>query len=388
MIGIVHRPRWASLAALVLLLGCTSAVVRQDSDRYYGGGAEQALAALQRSPGPSQDRLLALMDEAVAEQELGRYEDSNRALAGGIELLRSSPDPLPALADGEGTYHGEYFERVYLWSLKVANDLALQDVEAAVADADGALCAISAATCARCRYPFTRYLAAISLEAAGELDGAIDVLAEAVAESPQLPFLQAELDRMLLTDDAESRGQAKSAERVLYVLLLLGKGPQKMPGVVPVPPSRVVPWPEYGPRQPPGVGGATLLVDRGDHPAVPLTDLGELARDSLAERLQAVLTKEVGATVAADVAVRASGDDQRFNLGMMFGLLPALSRCDLRHWSTLPATGQVARVVVGPQTSGFQILYTTDDGAIVDRENLELPAAWTEGPLFVTRRLP
>lgn len=390
MIGDVCRLRCTVITALALLTGCASAVVRQDTDRYYTRGAGQVLTALESNTVRPADRLLALMDEAVAEQELGRYEDSNRALAIGIDVADAAPRPGPGrAADGEGVYRGETFEQVYLRTLRMANDLALQDTAAAAEDAGGALAAIAEGGCVRCRYPFTRYLAAVSLEAVGEVDRAVDALAEALVESPDLPFLEAELDRLLAADEARRAAREPAGERVLYVFFLLGKGPRKVPEVLPVPPNRMVPWPQYEPRWPPGVTGATLLVDRHDHVATTLTDVEELARDSLAERLEANVRSEVGqADAAVALEWAAAGDHHSLNLGMMLSLLPALRRCDVRHWSTLPATCQVVRVVVEPGANGFELIYTAAEGVIVDREELELPESWTEGPLFVTRRLP
>ena len=295
----------------------------------------------------------------------------------------------------EAPYRPEGFERVFIHTLAMADWLALQDVATAATEAELALAAVDGVECDACAFPFTRYLAAVTFEGLGDPIRALDVLAEAVAESPGIPFLDEELQRMaeaepcpavdtvddLLTPAADSR-------RVLHVLLLLGRGPEKVPDVVPVPWSDMIPWPTYQARWPEGVSGAILLAEgeRG-HRAEPLADMLTLAQSNLRARLARHLSHETGTTVTeTSLAVQVGG--VQLTLGQVWRELVAMSsRPDLRHWSTLPATCQVIRVAVDA-VEWCELVYLGPDGEPIDSEVLELPAEWESGPLFVTRRMP
>jgi hypothetical protein len=374
---------------VVALTGCTSTAIHQASSSYYVEGPEQTLRALEHADIRGQDRMLASMEQAVALQELGEYEESNRALAESMRRLEStSPEPVRWLVNDEaGSYRGEYFERVYLHTLAMANWLALQEVDAAAAEADRALAAIDAVGCGGCQFSFTRYLAALSFEAAGREARAAEVLAHATNENPWLGFLRTEWQRVSRKLELGS-AHVHPNERVLYVVLLLGRGPQKVESAVPVPPSHMVTWPEYVSRGPQVVDGAALAIDGSRHESVFLTDVEQLARASLNERKRVLIPKEVGKTVAQEVVVSelGEGDPGAEWLGRM--LFSMADRADLRHWSTLPASCQVLRVPLEPGSGACKLDYLAPDGSVVDSESFDLPASWTDGPLFVTRRMP
>jgi hypothetical protein len=384
----------AGLGAVIsaVLAGCTSTAIHHASSSYYVEGPEKTLQVLETGQIRDEDQMLVSMEQAVALQELGAYEESNVALAEGIRQLESSPpDPVGFLINDEaGSYRGEYFERVYMHTLAVSNFLALQEVELAAEEAERALSTIEAVPCTRCRYPFTRYLAALSFEAAGDADRALDTLTEAIAESPNLGFLRTELQRISYESASPSAPESTSGRgRVLYVVLLLGRGPQKVEAAVPVPPSHTVAWPEYVSRGPQMVGAVELVAATDHHRSVVLTDVEQLARASLNDRKTGLIAGEFVKTVAQEVIVRELGEEVAPGAEWLGRLLFSMAdRADLRHWSTLPATCQVLRVPLPEELGTCDLEYVGPDGSVVDRETIELPASWTEGPLYITRRMP
>jgi hypothetical protein len=376
------------LAAVVLLSGCASAALQYTTASYYGDGPEQALTVLEYAPIRSQDRMLASMEEAVALQELGDYAASNAALAESThELSTSPPGPVGLLVNDEaGRYRGEYFERVYLHTLTVANHLALQETGAAAAAADRTLGAIASAPCSPCRYPFTRYLAAVSYEAVGDFAAAANALSSAVADDPGNGFLRDELDRVSAEQDPRAHAYD---DTVLYVVLFLGRGPLKVESAVPVPPSHVIAWPDYLPVAQQRVTGAGLVLDGFEYRSMQLTDVYELARTSLGERKKTLIAKEVGKTAVQEAVAQTIGDEVDHGAEWLARMVFSFAdRADLRHWSTLPATCQIIRVPVPRTGVTCELRYHGPGGEVVDSEIFELPASWTEGPLFVTRRMP
>jgi len=399
------RPALRVRLALTLALaagGClTTAPVYDTGEVYYGEGPEQAIAAADGGLARGTDPTLVTLDKAVALLEIGDYEQSAGLLgacATPVDVAPEAAKPTKAWSkvnDPAAPYRLEGFERVYVHTLAMADRLALQDVAAAAAEAELALATIDNLGCDACTFPFTRYLAAVTFEALGDPVRAFDVLAEAVAENPGLPLLDEELQRMAdaepcpavddpgdpLTPNADSR-------RILYVVLLLGRGPVKVPNAARVPWSDVMPWPSYQERWPPGTGGAILLAAGGHgREAEPLNDMLALAQASLSARLGHLLARETGSP-ASHQDVTVALDLGHLSLGMSIrALLATMYPTDLRHWSTLPATCQVIRAAVDA-VDRCDLVYLGPDGEPVDREVLELPPEWESGPLFVTRRMP
>ncbi len=375
------------LALILVASGCTSSALFETTDAYYGQGPEEVVKILRQKPVRAADRHLAAMEEAVALQEMGSYAESTALLQATAEAL-AGPKPGTVAAsllvnDEAGMYRGESFERVYLHALAMSNLLALQDVEGAASEASRALGMISDVSCDGCSFAFTRYLAAISLASSGSPE-AEEVMAEAFSESPDLPFLDRELVR--LSGDAMA---AEEGRVVLYMLLLLGKGPQKVEDVVFVPHSHGVAWPRYVPRYPRVVTGARLRVPgQGEHLAEELTDIEQLAAASLRSRLAALITKEAGKSAFQEAIAHNLGHDHGPGAELVARFLFSLAdRADLRHWSSLPASCQVIRVSLPDVVAEVELLYTGPDGRVVDRELVPVPEAWT-GPLFVVRRMP
>ena len=385
-------------ATVVATSGCASSALVETTGRYYAEGPETAIAAVEQGRFRPADSTLAALEKAVALLELGAYEESADLLrAAGLALAAARRDPGTTLAslavnDEAGAYRAEAFELVMVPTLTMAATLAVQDLPTAAAEAELALALIDRVGCPGCRFPFTRYLAAVAFDALADRSRALEVLAEAVAESPGDRFLEAELDRLAAEEECpadDEEAPATLGGRTLYLLLLLGRGPAKVQDGVPVPWSHVVAWPRYVPRQPEGVTAARLELS-GSAPvrSAELSDMLELADASLHARLAGLIGKE-GAKTAVQELLLTNLPDSESPVELVGRMLFALAdRADLRHWSTLPASCQVVRAEVPAELAACDLVYLTGDGREIDRETLPLPPDWTEGPLFVTRRMP
>lgn len=384
----VRRKTTATIALVVAvgMTGCASnSALRHASTTYYTDGPEGALERLEAEPAPARDAALIAMERAVILQELGAYEESNRVLREALDLQgRTAGNPASLLVnDRAAPYRCEPFERVYLHTLAVANHLSLGSTEAAVEAAEDALEAVDDCGCDACRFPFTRYVAALAFEGHGLTNRALESLVEAVAESPSIEFLEREMDR-LSADDIPSPG------RELVVLLLMGRGPEKVEHGAGVYPGHAIVWPHYVPRPQGAIARAHLEAGgRSLASAVPLTDINELAEASLHSRMGGLVAKETGKTILHEAALRSIGRHHGHDLEFVLrGLLAIADRADVRHWSTLPASCRVLRTSVPPDVESVDLVYTTAAGQPVFTEALPLDPEWTDGTIILTRRAP
>jgi len=391
------------LPLTMLVSACASSVVPTGTDVYYQEGPQPALEFLHTYPTVEADTHLVAMERAVMLQELGEYAASTELLLATAEALERTGLPAGDVAlkilvnDGAATYRGEYFERVFLHTLALANLLALQEVDAAVAEAECALQAVSASGCQSCRFPFTQYLASAAFAADGRLDRAAEVLSVAAASNPEITFIRTERDR-LDRETVYARGLRFMAgpieppadhNRHLVLLLLLGRGPFKVEVAVALPPSHLLAWPRYEPY-PGTVSAARIhLAGVGSRWSTPLTDVPDLATASLRSRLDGLLARQGVSTVAHEVAVTEVGKAHGWLAeAALRTMLASADQADLRYWSTLPAECHVLRVPVPEAAKTAELVFTGPDGREVDREILVIPDSWTHGDLFVTRRVP
>jgi hypothetical protein len=360
----LERWTWVIKAGLAMTLlvatGCASGTYWA-ADSYYRYGPEAALADLDSYPRLADDICLDGMERAMIYLELGRYREVEGAL--------SECDRLPTAIPGEPdrVYRGEPHERVLRETVRVLALLALQDDNAAGGAAPQILQAIVEAKCPACVFGLSRWVAALGLEAAGQLDEAELVLAEAVSESPQNEFLAAELERAVVRGRPVEgfapppRGGVR--DRDLVLVLLLGRGPRKVSddGFVGV----EGPSYEAGFSETPQAG---VQVD-GEIPvrAVELTDMTELGQRALeSRRAQGLAPGETG-------------------LGW---ILRNGTTVDLRCWSSLPEIGSGLRVSLPETTAGVRVGYGDADGNLVDSEEFTVPEGEWTGSMVVVRRIP
>ncbi|MCP4896005.1 MAG: hypothetical protein GY906_03440 [bacterium] len=393
--------RWLAISCLVLpSFACVSGGVWQVSERYYGEGPESALASVDPEEVRTQDQHLIEMERAIALLELGRYEESYDALyqlsQGDSSESGTAGDAVASMVinDAAADYELEYFEQVYLHTMAAVNALALQNVEIAAHELDLGLGLAESQPCEHCRYTFTRYLGAIVGEELGYHDEAQAIIDDSVMERPNHAWLRKEAARLRGappdSDNRAARLESRGGKRVLYVLLLLGRGPVKIEQGVYVPPTHGVAWPEYVNRGPDTVVAAQIQInDRKPDVSVELNRVLDLAQASLSARKTGLIVKESAKTAAQEVVAAQVEEESSYGLGWLVrSLFAAADRADLRHWASLPASCQVLRVELPDDILSCQLEYRGPAGQIIDQEVLDLPQEWAEGSLFVTRRMP
>lgn len=355
----------ALVGSAVAVLSCTVSVLPYVPQVYYGDGAEAALELLHVYGASSRMRVLAVMEAAMIRLELGDYDAALLAArAGGreIEALVAGRAPGPGSAfASDGTFIGQPFERRWLKTVAVLASLARQDAQAAAADASALVG--SPPACGGCEDPFSRYVAAAALDAAGKPAEALAALEGSGGSGPAAALLAAERVRIGARDELAAAlrylpPRPEGARRELVVLLLLGQGPAR------------VSWPDGGPVSWEGGGSTTTaaeVVEPGGRtaPAVILTDLERLARAE----------QEASEPATGPFDRRGSWPGSRGEL-----YLP--------HWTTLPATAQAVRLEPGGGTEWVELRFLDADGRETAAEAIELPEEWTSGPLFVVRRVP
>jgi len=347
------------MVALAVATGCSSLTFPTVTANYYMSGPESGLTVLDIFPVADRDAPLAAMEESMMRLELGQYRESRDVALRGLKWVDGGPGAPRDL------FTGESFERVWLATVAMLDSLARQETEPAAEDAERVLKRIRSSGCEACGFAFSRWVAALALADAGRLEEARGALADALHAAPGRTVLLPELARLgglpglsegfqvLPGPDLESLAAPRPRE--LVVLLLLGAGPDKVvageDGSNAASPPRVR---FVASADSSAASGVVVIGNSEVHPAVVLTDMAELAETSLEARPSG-----------------GGSEDQ-----------------DLRHWSTLPATCQVARVVLSEATPSVALALVDRDGVMVWYEDLELPPQWGAGPLFVVRRQP
>lgn len=352
---------------LVVCVGCVSFGPNSIlSHLYYDYGPEATLEALETADINPENLALANLEKAMVLTELGWYEESLDALgAAALRLDADHETPGVVARRGYGPWRPEVHERVFVRTLAMANSLALYDTVGAAAAADLALDEIAAIGCGECGFGFTRFLAAFAYGGAARFADALGALDGLEAEGRPAELV-GELRRRLERGVAgfQPEGLAPppvESERFVVAILLLGRGPFKEPSTLDLGSGRTIRWCRWLPRDPQTVSWAAMELDEPVR-STELTDVEELAVTGLDLRARRVI----------------AGDEPPANP----------EKRDVRHWTSLPASLQVAAVKLPPEIDSVDLVFFSPEDDEIDRETIEVPAAWLGGPIFVVRRVP
>jgi uncharacterized protein len=376
----------------VLLSGCVSGNLTKARNDYYSGKPDQAIEVLADPDDvSSRDRLLYFMDRGLILHHLGMYEESTHSLLSAVGLMEeqdriSIGQQVTSLVTTEWAtdYKGEYAERLLVHTYLIMNYLIMGLYDDALVESKQALKIYD-------RYPeacredyFTRTLIAQCFEMSGDFNGAYieyKKLVQAMPDpSPVAPKLYAIGKQLGFDDEIESYSQYApdaQAEAVggqntseLIVFVSQGLSPIKIPQNIVLPPSIRFSFSTYSDRShyynPPEI----RMSSEAGKVRMVTTDVGQVLKDSLQERLTQIIVKET-ARVAAKEAIAQSVKDDDAEI-LVRAVLFLLEQPDTRCWETLPGYLTMIRIPVAAGQHQFSINTYDGPGGCVELKDVNI----------------
>lgn len=336
------------------------------------GRIEEALADLKKKADTKSDnQLVYLLDYATALQYAGYTDESIRYFMQAEQLAEqmdyhslSRVTGSMLLNEEMVQYKGDTFEKVFINAFLALNFLQKNDL-------DGAMVEVRRMNEKYNKYrlddkksfeinPFARYLAAMIYEATNRWDDAYIAYRDTYKLVPEWPRLRADLVRSSFysrrLDDHKKwkkefpdiefkpdlQGQKKKGE--LTVIYLQGWGPRKYPD----PYEPLVPTLRSVSNQ---TQKAQVVVNGENKKTTDMVyDTQSAAIQTLMADRPALIARRVAARVAREMAARELGkqDNAGGTAALAFIAMQVTERADLRQWSFLPASIQVAQIQLDP----------------------------------------
>ncbi len=334
--------------------------------------AAEALRPLAEKEGG--DQLVYLLDYALAQQLAGDLEGSNRSLLQAERLAQiqdyyslSRISGSLLLSEEMVQYKGEDYEKILIHIFLATNFLLLNDLEAAQVETRKINQKLHLYRTEAKRnyrdYPFAYYISGLIWEKAGNFDSAYIDYRRAYELAPHFLFLREDIYRVAYLGrkreeltawrkrypGLEARPQWRDPHYGEVVFLYQqGWGPRKrphpeeyrLPQLRPIQSQTQRASIKFTPLQ-------DLLGSAGSAGAVQterILDVNQVATEALEEVYGLLLAKRL-----AGIGVKAVVADQVRQKNEALGMLAwigmnLMDRADLRHWSTLPESLQIARV--------------------------------------------
>lgn len=342
--------------------------VHQARQQLVSGDVQKALDDLKiKANRKSDDQLVYVLDYATALQFAGQYDESNKYFLYASELAEEKDYNSVTRVTGSMLfneemvqYKGDSFEKTFIHVFLALNFLQQRNFDSAMVEVrrmnekfnkyrlDGKKSFE--------QNPFSRYLAGLIYEATGQLDDAFIAYNETYKLAPDWSRLPDDLLRTAILSGRESevkRLKSNYPERevkvdrskrrshgFLRVIYLQGWGPRKKPDPYePLVPT-LVPVQNHTQKAQLIVNGDTL---KSTEVAYNTSDAA--IRTLMADR-PALIARRIAARLAREAVARElSKNDETAAAGLVsFIVMQASERADLRQWSFLPATIQIAEV--------------------------------------------
>ncbi len=365
------RKARCGLALALLLSGCAGYSGRvAESRRLYDAG-QYELAAQTLKPlveRNDNDRLLYLLDLGAAHHAARNFPEAIKAFreaekqAGSISHTSISQEVGSVVTNDDALfYKGEDFEKLLI-HVYLAMDYALSgQFEGALVEARKVNrkidMLIAEGQIPYERNAFAKYLSGVLFESQGEWNSAFVDYRQLRKWNPDTPLLGAALlrmaDRLQATQELEEFRKTYPNEKdfrlgkgvgEVVVLVEQGRAPVKVPSsemyLVPVFIKR-----SFRKRHAVVRDAADKTVSCASR---TLFDIEETAIKELNAKLAGMIAKKVASTAAkyAIGAGVAKASDSEFAGALTTFFLRATDKADLRSWSSLPATLQVARLAL------------------------------------------
>ena len=406
--------RLTLVVALLALSGCAtfseqfSGVERQ----LLQGRPDQALALLDKDPGPERDRVLYLLNRAMLQRMNGQLEASNTSLEQAKKLMEqlyavsvSETAGSLTINDATRSYVGDPYEQVMVHLIEALNYLQMgqrDNARVEVLQMDVRLRELhQTERSAYMEDAFGRYLAGMIYEELGEYSDAMISYRKAYqAYERQMKDFGVDLpddlklalvrmsQRMGLTDEYQGyreRFNIQQFESVAelrkkgQVVFILGNGlaPKKREMSITLRDYRSnqlhrVALPYY-PKTPQRIllGGLRLKTDDQAVQGSLVDNVDAVAKKTLEEQLPGIKVRALARAVAKNAMVRSArnnnnNDDNRLAALLMNIATVATERADTRSWVTLPSEFYLASLSLPPGRYDIDVQLLGQRGGVVD----------------------
>ncbi|MCX7978136.1 MAG: hypothetical protein N2578_03955 [Bdellovibrionaceae bacterium] len=358
--------------------------------RILAGDFAGAVSQLEKMAAqPSGDQLVYVLDYATVLSAAGDWKASNRAFLAAEQLADLQDYHSVSRITGSmlwneeaKQYKGDTFEKVFISAYLAMNHIAEGDFESAQV----------AARRINEKYqkyrlddskdyelnPFAKYLAGLIWEAVGnmdfaflsyqdawKLDSEMGGLSEALVRTAKLAKREREFkyysDKFSIPFKDEWRNKNYGE---IVLIHQQGWGPRKQPNPLDYRFPVLVPVKSF-------TQSSELIIDGvGAIPSVKVYDVSLAAIKTLEADMAALVARRVGAEVVK-YKVAEELDKRGNGLGSLYYIAAmAADRADVRHWSTLPETIQVARTYLKAGTYLVRVVGKTESG---DETGEDLP---------------
>ena len=318
--------------------------------QFQYGSANQALQTLDEASVSRRDTLLLLMDKALVAQAAGKYQQSIAALEASYQLVDeldyvSARDQTSALFTNDWAirYSGEYSERLWIHTFQMINYLLTGQPGGAAVEARRAVKLFEEHADVLNADFFTRYLMAISFEAAGQFDSA--------------SVEYRKLAKLLSTPMGEL---ATKSDRELVLIVASGFIAPKLPGDLYIDINARIAFPFYPAIETPAPSiTITANTDSLNNSVVEKsrvdTQLLPVARQSL-EKRGTTLAARQAIRIASKYAIAEQLESQDEVIGQLARILFfAIEQADTRSWETLPSYLSLIRVPLPEKATSVQV---------------------------------
>lgn len=357
----------ATFAGFLLLVGCATyqSHVGDARQKIRENKADAAAQLLEkRAFTEDSDQLVYLLDYATALQLGGKFKDSTKAFERAEKISEiqdyhsiSKITASLVLSEEMVQYKGDDFEKVLINALNAINYLMMNNLDEALVEAKRLNQKLYKYKYeAKKNYEqnsFALYLSAMIWEAQEKWDDAYIAYKNVFEINPHIPMLREDLLRLAIRASRSEEVSLWKKEFAnlkpkpewkdpsmgeLVFILQQGWGPHKRPR------------PEM-PRLPklyhtPSLTQSARVIVQGQSPIQTerVYSVEEVAIKTLEDDYNALVAKRIGGIVAKEVIA-----DQVRQKNQLLGFatwvaLHAMDRADLRQWSTVPESFQVARI--------------------------------------------
>ncbi|MBX2882101.1 MAG: hypothetical protein KTR32_19280 [Granulosicoccus sp.] len=356
-----------TIICLLTIQACASSGALQVArDQFRNGSTESALHTLSEADVSNRDRLLLYLDKGLVYQAAERYADSVLAFESALKLVEeldyfSVRDQTTSLVSSDWAirYSGESSERLWIHTFQMINYLMLDQAQSAAVEARRAVAVIDEHGDTLKQDLFTRYLMALSFEAAGQRDSAM------------VEYRKLEGDH-----DLSIPAPLKNNERELILLFATGFIQPKLPGniLIDVDARLAFPYyPETFESQPSidiEANGVSLAFERID------TDLLSVSRRALERRGKAVAARQALRLAAKYNLAEQISEEDAVAGGLAKLFLLAIEQADTRSWETLPAHLSIVRVLVPADGNNVTVTLNDTDRFYDSVYRVEVPVSF------------